>query len=129
MGITYVHSQIQTTVKDLQSNFEHLISILTQQIQHTNHRNHQFDELKLGIIDLVKGKFSPLVLSPDFIKSTNSDIQQLLNFKYPGFYVGETPVNQMYSANRFLSARQNNNLYSTITFSISAHRLHNPKLF
>lgn len=122
MAITYVHGQIQTSFRNLQSNFEQMTDILTRQIQHSNHLSHQLDELKLGIIDLVKGRLSPLILQPELLKRTISNIQKLLNSKYPGFHVSHTPIKQLYTSNQFLLARQNNTLFITIKLPISAQK-------
>ena len=128
MAINYIHGQIQTNVRDLQSNFEHIMTILTKQIQHSNHLNHQLDKLKLEVTDLVKRKLSSLLLQPDILQTTISSVQQLLNSKYPGFYVTHPPVTQLYTSNKFLFVRQNNSLFITIKLPISAHK-HNLKLF
>ena len=128
IAINYIHTQLQTSIRDLQSNFEHMTSILTKQIQQSNHLNHQLDEIKLGIIDLVKGKLSPLILPPEMLKNTIKEIQALLNSKYPEFYVAHTPVDQLYKSENFLYARYNNSLLITIKLPISAHK-HNLKLF
>ena len=128
MAITYIHTQLQTSIRDLQNNFEQMTSILTKQIQNSNHLNHQLDEIKLGIIDLVKGKLSPLILPPELLQNTIKEIQALLNSKYPEFYVTHTPVDQMYKYENFLYARYNNSLFITIKLPISAHKS-NLKLF
>ena len=122
LAITYVHTQLQSSSKDLQGNFEQMSSILTKQIQQSNHLNHQLDEIKLGIIDLVKGKLSPLIVPPELLQNTIEEIQKLLNLKYPEFYVAHTPVDQLYKSDNFLYARQNNSLFITIKLPISAHK-------
>ena len=99
-----------------------MTDILTRQIQHSNHLSHQLDELKLEIIDLVKGRLSPLILQPELLKRTISNIQKLLNSKYPGFHVSHTPLKQLYTSNQFLLARQNNTLFITIKLHISAQK-------
>ena len=128
MAINYVHSQLQTSIRDLQNNFEQMSSILTKQIQQSNHLNHQLDEIKLGIIDLVKGKLSPLILPPELLQNTIKEVQALLNSKYPEFFVAHTPVDQLYKSENFLYARYNNSLFITIKLPISAHK-NNLKLF
>ena len=128
MAITYIHTQLQTSIRDLQSNFQQMTTILTKQIQNSNHLNHQLDEIKLGIIDLVKGKLSPMILPPELLQTTINDIQKLLNSKYPEFYVAHTQVDQIYKSDKFLYARQNNSLFITIKLPISAHK-HNLKLY
>ena len=122
MAKNYIHTQLQTSIRDLQSYFKHMTSILTKQIQQSNHLNNQLDEIKLGIIDLVKGKLSPLILPPEMLKNTITEIQGLLNSKYPEFYVVHTPVDQLYKSEIFLYARYNNTLFITIKLPISAHK-------
>ena len=128
MAITYIHTQLQTSIRDLQNNFEQMTGILVKQIQNSNQLNHLLDEVKLGIIDLVKGKLSPLILPPELLEATIKDIQNLLNSKYPEFYVAHTQVDQIYKSDQFLYARQNDSLFITIKLPISAHK-HNMKLF
>ena len=65
-----------------------MTDILTRQIQHSNHLSHQLDELKLGIIDLVKGRLSPLILQPELLKRTISktvklEVSRISCFSYP----------------------------------------------
>ena len=123
IAITYIHTQLQTSIRDLQNHFEQMTSILTKQIRNSNHLNHLLDEIKLGIIDLVKDKLSQLILPPELLQNTIIEIQALLNSKYPELYVAHTPVDQMYKYENFLYARCNNSL-----FKISAHK-NNLKLF
>lgn len=86
MAISYVQSLLQTTVEDLQYNLDHMLSLFTKQVQHSTHLNHELDELKVGILDLVKGKLSPLLIPTSVLKSTFNEIQNLLDKKYPGTY-------------------------------------------
>ena len=118
MAIIYIHTQLQTSIRDLKSNFEQMSNILTKQIQQSNHLNHQLDEIKLGIIDLVKGKLSPLILSPDVLQSTIEKNQNLLNSKYREFSLAHTTVDQLYKSEKFLYARQNNSLFITIKLPV-----------
>ena len=47
MAVTYIHTQLQISIRDLQSSFEQMSSILTKQIQQSNQFNQQLDEIKL----------------------------------------------------------------------------------
>ena len=60
--------------------------ILIHQVEHANHINHEMEELKLGIMDLVKGKLSPLLLTPYVISSSLRNIQALIKRNYLGFH-------------------------------------------
>lgn len=46
MAISYVQSLLQTTVKDLQYNLDHMLSLLTKQVQHSTHLNMNLMNLK-----------------------------------------------------------------------------------
>lgn len=87
IAINYVHTQIQTVVSDLHNTILRMNNILIQQIEHSSHLNHELEEMKLGLIDLAKGKLSPLLIHPEILSSTLHDIQKLLGKNYPGFHL------------------------------------------
>ena len=78
IAINYIHSQLDKNVKTLEDTFQQMISILSTQIKSATHINHELDELKTGIIDLVNGKLSPLILPKTVLDSTLTDIQNIL---------------------------------------------------
>ena len=85
MAIKYVQTQIRTVTSNLGNTFSHMNDLLFTQLQHSNHLNHELEEFKLGIIDLVKGNLSPLLIKPETLKSTLHGIHKLLQKNYPGF--------------------------------------------
>ena len=72
MAIKYVQTQIQTVASNIQDTFTHMQNLLISQLEHSNHLNHELEEFKLGIIDLVKGKLSPLLVKPEYIVPTGN---------------------------------------------------------
>ena len=101
MAIKYVQTQIQTVASNIQDTFTHMQNLLISQLEHSNHLNHELEEFKLGIIDLVKGKLSPLLVKPESIQATLHDIQILLQKKYPGFGLAYQNIQDIYSLETF----------------------------
>ena len=97
MKINYVQTQLQRTTKNLQHTFEQMINLLTQQIKTSIIMNHELDELKIGLTDLVNGKLSPLILPQLVLESTLKDIQNILIIRYPGFYLTQPSPAHIYS--------------------------------
>ena len=121
IAINYIHSQLDKNVKTLEDTFQQMISILSTQIKSATHINHELDELKTGIIDLVNGKLSPLILPKTVLDSTLTDIQNILTTKYSGFYLTQTST-EIYASSNFLFARNGTKLYLTVKLPISHYK-------
>lgn len=119
MAIKYVQTQIQTVTSNIQTTFTHMNDLLITQLEHSNHLNHELEEFKLGIIDLVEGKLSPLLIQPEHLKAAIHDIQKLLSRNYPGFGLACQDIQNVYSSGNFLFARNNSNLYITIKLPLA----------
>ena len=89
IAINYIQTQFQDTTSKLEDNIQTMILLLSKQVQTSSHINHELDELKIGVADLVNGKLSPLLLPQEALNSTINDIQQILNSKYPGFHLNQ----------------------------------------
>ena len=72
------------------------------------------EEFKLGVIDLLKGRLSPLLIQPYTLRSALHDVQKLLARNYPGFCLAYQSVNDVYSAGNFLFTRNHSNIYITV---------------
>ena len=92
---------------------------LITHLEHSNRLNNEIEEMKLGLLDLVKGKRSPLLIQPEILAATLHDIQRLLNQKYPGFHLACKTVQEIYKSVKFLYTRNNSNIYITIRFPLS----------
>ena len=119
MAINYVQTQLQRTTKNLQHMFEQMINLLSQQIKTSSIMNHELDELKIGVTDLVNGKLSPLILPQSVLKSTLRDIQNILITRYPGFYLTQPSPAHIYSNVNFMYARNGTSLFITVKLPIS----------
>ncbi|MEW8547942.1 MAG: hypothetical protein AB2693_30925, partial [Candidatus Thiodiazotropha sp.] len=119
MAINYVQTQLQKTTKNLQYMFEQMINLLSQQIKTSSDMNHELDELKIGVTDLVNGKLSPLLLPQSILESTLNDIQNILITRYPGFYLTQPSTANVYSNAKFMYARNGTSLFITVKLPIS----------
>ena len=118
IAINYIHAQLEKTTETLEESFQQMLSILALQIKTASHINHELDEFKIGITNLVNGKLSPLLLPQSSLESTLTEIQKILDLKYPGFHVSQTPAN-IYTSSNFLYVRNGTKLYLTIKIPIS----------
>ena len=119
LAINYVQSQLQQNTQKLESEFQTMLSLLSQQVQSSSHINHELDELKIGVTDLVNGKLSPLLLPQSVLNSTIVDIQTILHRKYTGFHLNQASPASIYADSNFLYSRNGKNLYITIKLPIS----------
>ena len=56
------------------------------------------------IIDLVKGRISPLLITQIVLKATLKDVHRLLERNYPGFGLILQDIQEIYSSGDFLFA-------------------------
>ena len=119
LAINYVQAQVQRATTNLEHMFQEMNSLLSQQIQTSTHINHELDELKLGVTNLVNGRLSPLILPQSVLESTFIDIQNILNTKFPGFYLTRVSSASVYSSSNFLYARNDTSLFITVKLPVS----------
>ena len=119
MAIDYIQSKVETVTNNLRTLFSHMNTRLITHLEHSNRLNNEIEEMKFGLLDLVKGKLSPLLIQPKLIAATLHDIQRLLNQKYPGFHLACKTVQEIYKSVKFLYTRNNSNIYITIRFPLS----------
>ena len=119
LAIKFIQTELYTNLNNIEYSFDYILSILIDQIKTSSTLNHELDEFKLGIIDLVNGKLSPLLIPHDVLTSTINDIQTMIQTKFTGFHLSITDVNDVYRNCDFLFARNNTKLYVTLKLPIS----------
>ena len=122
VAIHYIQQQVESTAKSLQQMFEEMTSVLIQQIETSNHLNHELDQFQQAVKDLANGHLSPLLIPMQILHSTLNDIQSILSQKYPGFFVTTHSPSDLYTSSNFLFTRNNSNLYITVKIPISSER-------
>ena len=119
IAINYIQTRFQETTSTLEDHIQTMILLLSQQVQTSSHINHELDEFKIGVADLVNGKLSPLLLPQEALSSTIKDIQEILNSKFPGFHLNQASPTDIYSDSNYLYSRNGTKLYITIKLPIS----------
>ena len=119
MAIDYIQTKVDSVASNLRDLFLRMNTRLITHLEHSNRLNNEIEEMKLGLLDLVKGKLSPLLIQPEVIASTLHGIQRLLNQKYPGFHLACKTVQEIYQSGKFLYTRNNSNIYVTIKFPLT----------
>ena len=110
---------------EIKSIFTYMNDLLKKQVKNSNHLNHELDEYKLGIIDLVKGRISPLPITTLVLKAALKDVQRLLENNCSGFGLILQNIQEIYSSGDFLFAQNHSNIYVTLKLPIAFR----PKLF
>ncbi|KAL4236151.1 hypothetical protein ACF0H5_004537 [Mactra antiquata] len=119
LAIKLIQTDLYNNRANLETIIQYLMDILIDQITTSSTLNHQLEEFKLGILDLVHGRLSPLLISEIVLQSALNDIQLLLESKYTGAYLVAKTVSDVYASCKFLYARNGTNLYVTLKLPIS----------
>jgi hypothetical protein len=120
--IGYVHNLLISSTKNLQYNFNKMMETLTLQLNQSSHLNHILDEYKNGIVSLAEGKLSPIIIPVRIMEKTMSNIQNLLNTKYQGFYITYKTVQQVYSQAKFVCGRHKNSIFISVKFPLTVQK-------
>ena len=118
-AIKYINTQVQNTARNIQHSVDEITSLLIKQLTISAHINHELDELKLAITNLVTGKLSPVLIPSHILQSTFNDIKSILQTKYNGFHIAVQDISEIYHASNFLYARNGTILYLTIKIPIT----------
>ncbi|VDI64062.1 Hypothetical predicted protein [Mytilus galloprovincialis] len=126
LGIKNNYEGIQNITKETAkfiSQFEKLSiklsKFLLKQMNETAEINKYLEELKIAVHELVKGKLSPFLISPQNLKHTIQHIQSILNDKFKGFYLNNVNPSYYYSQSNILYTRHHKHLFISIKFPIS----------
>lgn len=119
LAIRYIHRQLFTTETTLEHVIDYIIGILIDQIKTTTNLNYQLEEFKLGVLDLVNQRLSPLLIPEAVLQSALADIHRIIDSQFNGFHLTINSVRDVYSSKSFLYARNGTNLYVTLKLPIS----------
>ena len=119
LAIKFIQNELHTTATNIEQSVDYMMGLLIDQVKTSTKLNHALDQFKDGIISLVNGKLSPLLIPEDIMQSTFQDINMLLQTKFNGFHLTLDSVNEIYAASKFLYARNNTKIYITIKLPIS----------
>jgi len=119
LAIQYVESQVQSNAKSLSDVFDEMTGLLIQQLTVSNTINKELEDLKLGVLDLVNGKLSPLLIPIDVLQSTLNDVHTILSQNYSGFHISLDSATDLYQNAHFLYTRKQSVLYLTVKIPIT----------
>ncbi|CAC5360193.1 unnamed protein product [Mytilus coruscus] len=111
----------QRDYKNLEEHYTGYFQILTDQSQDTITLQNYIIDLKTAIINLIEGKLSPLLLKPDVIKQTVSDIQNILNANYTGYKILTSNPHYYYDYAQYVVLQNNTKLYLAVQFPLTTH--------
>ncbi|XP_052076736.1 uncharacterized protein LOC127714723 isoform X1 [Mytilus californianus] len=117
--INMMQKSVLDHVRDAENLFLHLQAKIIESFSLSSKINQQLEQLKLGIFDLVQGKLSPLLIKPSTITSTINRIQQVLNTKYPGFYISQTSQNFYYDTKYFVFSKHKSDIFVMLNIPLA----------
>ena len=119
LAIKFIQNELHTTARNLEGSFDYMMGLLIDQVKTSSALNHELEEFKVGIIGLVNGRLSPLLIPQHVMYKTLQDIQMMLQTKFNGFHLTLKSVNEIYSECKYLYARNNTRIYVTVQLPIS----------
>ena len=120
-AIRMATESIAASERNVQNEFASLTSIVLHNVQQAALIEHKLNEFKLGVLNLVQGKISPLLLSADILSKTIHHIQRILNDKFQGFHLIQKNPAFYYNHGKFIYARISaNKLFVTVKFPIAS---------
>ena len=76
--LQFIQAEFFTTRRNVEQTLDYAMSTLTNQVQTTTTLVTSFEELKLEIFDLLRGRLSPLLIPENILQDTLNDIHMLL---------------------------------------------------
>ena len=120
-GLIFLNALIQRDFKNLEDHYTDYFQILTDQSQDSITLQNYIIDLKTAIINLIEGKLSPILLKPDVIQQTVSDIQTILNANYTGFKILTSNPHYYYNYAKYIVLQNNTKLYLVVQFPLTTH--------
>ena len=119
LAIKFIQNELHTTTMNLEQSFEYMMGLLIDQVRTSTQLNHALDQFTDGIISLINGKLSPLLIPEDAMHNTLQDIRMMLHTKFNGFHITLDSVNDIYSSCKYMYARNGSRIYVTLKLPIS----------
>lgn len=110
-----LHSSVDT----VEHEFILLEQLIMKQTNASAHLQQALDRVKLSIHELIKGKLSPYLITPQAITSSLHQIQSIMDKKYPQFTIIHKDPLYYFTYGDFLYARVHSTLFLTLKVPIS----------
>ncbi|CAC5360235.1 unnamed protein product [Mytilus coruscus] len=128
-SLTSENNKISNTLKQYGGSLASFVSqtekrldnAMQDQSQDTITLQNYIIDLKTAIINLIEGKLSPILLKPDVIQQTVSDIQNILNANYTGYKILTSNPHYYYNYAKYVVLQNNTKLYLAVQFPLTTH--------
>lgn len=119
LAIKFIQNELHTTTMNIEHSFDYMMGLLIDQVRTSTQLNHALEQFKDGIIGLVNGKLSPLLIPEDAMSNMLQDIQMMLQTQFNGFHLTLESVNDIYSSCKYMYARNGSRIYVILKLPIS----------
>ena len=121
-GLEILRTRIKDTQEAYQRTFGTMTGIAMEQLSHYSDVHFELDQLKFGIIDLLQGNLSPIIITPQILAKALRDLQLLLDSKYHGYYVMNDDPHYYYKFSQFILARKGSTLYVSLKIPVTGYK-------
>ena len=121
-GLEILRTRIKDTQEAYQRTFGTMTGIAMEQLSNYSDVHFELDQLKFGIIDLVQGNLSPIIIAPPILAKALQDLQLLLDSKYHGYYVMNDDPHYYYKFSQFILARRGSTLYVSLKMPVTGYK-------
>ena len=121
-GLEILRTRLKDTQEAYQRTFGTMTGIAMEQLSHYSDVHFELDQLKFGIIDLVQGNLSPIIITPQILAKALRDLQLLLDSKYHGYYVMNDDPHYYYKFSQFMLARKGSTLYVSLKIPVTGYK-------
>ena len=121
-GLEILRTHIKDTQEAYQCTFGTMTGIAMEQLSPYSDVHFTLDQLKFGIIDMIKGNLSPIIITPQILAKTIRDLQLLLDSKYHGYYVMNDDPHYYYKFSQFILARKGSTLFVSLKIPVTSYK-------
>ncbi|KAK3083806.1 hypothetical protein FSP39_003442 [Pinctada imbricata] len=116
-------SLLQTSIDAMEHEFAILESLILKQTNASAQLQNALEHVKLSVHELLKGKLSPFLITPQNIRSSLHQVQSIIDNKFPKFHIIHKDPLYYFSYGEFLYSRVHSNLYLSLKIPISPFQL------
>lgn len=119
LAITHIQTQLFESFENLERSFATMGVLLSKQIERSRKLETRLNELIQGVFELVEGKLSPHLITPNTIRKTLIDIEGILRDKFSYFHLILTDPEDIYKKVQTFYTRNGAKLYISLKFPVS----------
>lgn len=120
LAIQHIQTQLYDSFNNLEQSFSTMNVLMAKQIEKSRMLEHSFNELLMGVYNLVEVKLSPHIIPVSVMETTMTSIQNILHEKFTGHYLISESLSEIYKMVDFVFARQGSKLYISVKFPVAS---------